>query len=267
MVSRILFTAAELRIFDLLAQGALSLEEICKKGNFKPRPIRILLDALASQRFILKTGVDSYSIDQDLVNLLTSDGNESVLPMVLHGAAMWKSWTNLTDIVRAGENTYRTPIGERSQEEMKSFIGAMHVIGRKMAEQIAESLDLGRFNRLLDVGGASGTYAMAFLRKFPGLTATIFDLEKVTDMARKRILSEGFADRITVVSGDYTLDELPVGHDLVLLSAVIHSNSREANRGLYMKVFNALEPGGAILIRDYVMDSFRISPPRELCLQ
>jgi predicted O-methyltransferase YrrM len=262
MVSRILFTGAELRIFDLMAQGPLSLEEICKKGNFKPRPIRILLDALASQGFLHKSSVDSYSLDQDLISLLTTDGKESILPMVLHGATLWKSWTNLTDIVKAGENTYRVPIGRRSQDEMESFIGAMHVIGQKMAEHIAGSLDLSRFNRLLDVGGASGTYAMAFLRKFPGLTATIFDLEKVSDMAKTRILNEGFSDRIAVVTGDYSVDELPQGYDLVLLSAVIHSNSREANRQLYVKVFKALEPGGAILIRDYIMDSFRTSPPK-----
>jgi predicted methyltransferase len=101
---------------------------------------------------------------------------------------------------------------------------------------------------------------MAFLKNFPRLTATIFDLEKVADMARTRILNEGFSDRITVVSGDYGVDELPEGYDLVLLSAVIHSNSREANRALYRRIFKALEPGGAVLIRDHIMDSLRTSP-------
>jgi len=261
MLSRIFLSAAELGLFDVLAAKPLSLEDVCAQMQFKPRGVRILLDALAANGLVRKDEKGQYSMSEDMTRLLTTSSEESVLPMVLHGVALWKSWSNLTEVVRQGENVFRIRMDDRPDHEIESFIGAMHVIGKKMAQRVAESLDLTRFKRLLDVGGASGTYVMAFLRCAPNLTATIFDLPRVTNIARARIEKEGFADRVTVTPGDYSKDELPSGYDLVLLSAIIHSNSREENVELYKKAFRALEPGGSILVRDYFMDATRTFPP------
>lgn len=260
-LSRILLTAAELNLFDLLAAGPRSVEDLCSAGEMQPRGLTILLDALASQGLVSKSSQGMYYLEDTLAAKLTAHGAESVLPMIMHGCTMWQTWHNLTQIVRTGENPDHMDIGSRSTEDMDAFIGAMHVIGIKMAEGIAQSIDLTKFQRLLDVGGASGTYAMAFLRKAPHMTATIFDLPSVMDIARKRLSENNFADRIKLVAGDYDTDELPEGHDLVLLSAVIHSNSRQANRNLFRKIYRALKPGGALLIRDFVMDETRTLPP------
>jgi hypothetical protein len=79
-------------------------------------------------------------------------------------------------------------------------------------------------------------------------------------MARERLESEGMIDRVTLVPGSYDDDELPQGHDLALLSAIIHSNSLDGNLELYRKVFRALKPGGRILVRDHVMEPDRTRP-------
>ena len=68
-------------------------------------------------------------------------------------------------------------------------------------------------------------------------------------------------DRITLVAGNFYEDDLPAGHDLALLSAIIHQNSIEQNLALYCKVFAALDPGGRIIIRDHVMGPERTGPP------
>jgi predicted methyltransferase len=101
---------------------------------------------------------------------------------------------------------------------------------------------------------------MAFLRKAPHMTATLFDLPRVAAMARKRLTENGFIDRVQVVEGDYTTDGLPEGQDLTLLSAVIHQNSRQGNQDLYKKAYGSLDPGGTILIRDYLLDASRTAP-------
>ncbi|MGB9616239.1 MAG: methyltransferase family protein, partial [Desulfomonilaceae bacterium] len=187
MLSRIFLSAAELGLFDVLAAQALSLEDVCAQMHCKPRGVQILLDALAANGLARKDEKGRYSISEDMAKLLTTSSDESVLPMVLHGVSLWKSWSNLTEVVRQGENVFRIPIDDRPDHEIESFIGAMHVIGKKMAQRVAESIDLTRFKRLLDVGGASGTYVMAFLKAAPNLTATIFDLPRVTNIARARI--------------------------------------------------------------------------------
>jgi ubiquinone/menaquinone biosynthesis C-methylase UbiE len=129
-----------------------------------------------------------------------------------------------------------------------------------MADMIVDSIDLGRYQRLLDVGGGPGTYTMAFLRRAPHMSATLFDLPRVTEIARKHLTQEGLIHRVQIVEGDYTADELPAGHDLALLSAIIHSNSRQGNLDLYKKIFRSLNPGGSILIRDFLMDPTHTRP-------
>src|SRR5208337_5140344 len=105
--------------------------------------------------------------------------------------------------------------------------------GRELARTIANDYDLGRFKRLLDIGGASGTYTIAFLLRNPAMTAVLFDLGNVIPMARERLLKEGIANRVALVAGNFYEDELPKGCDLALLSAIIHQNSPERNLDLY----------------------------------
>jgi ubiquinone/menaquinone biosynthesis C-methylase UbiE len=139
----------------------------------------------------------------------------------------------------------------------------MHVIGRTLSEEITADLDLSSygFRKLLDVGGGSGTYTIAFLKSNPQMTAVLFDLKQVIEMARERLSSEGFLDRTELIAGDFYADELPGGCDLALLSAIIHQNSREQNVELFKKAYRALVPGGVLMIRDHIMNEQRTWPP------
>jgi predicted O-methyltransferase YrrM len=258
---RILLTAAQLDLFTKLEERPRTVEGLCADEEWSPRGLAILMDALAARGLLNRSPDGHYSVNSSIAGLLVKGGKDSILPMVLHRGTMWETWSQLTEIVRTGTNPAHKDILTRSTEDMEAFIGAMHVVGLKMAETIAKSIDLKQFTRMLDVGGASGTYIMAFLKKAPDLTATLFDLPAVVEIARKRLAESGFIDRIQIVAGDYNTDELPGGHDLVLLSAIIHSNDREGNRRLYSKIHDALEPDGTILIRDYFLDSTRTVPP------
>ena len=149
---------------------------------------------------------------------------------------------------------------------MKAFIGAMHVVAKGLSSEIAEDYDSKPYHKLLDIGGASGTYSVAFLRKNPKMRAVIFDLKEVIPMAQERLQEEGLFDRIEFVSGDFYKDALPSGCDLALLSAIIHQNSLEENETLFLKVHRALEPGGVILIRDHIMDESRTEAACRGCL-
>jgi SAM-dependent methyltransferase len=258
---RILLTAAELDLFTILSDGPKSVEDIARDKSWDERGLRIVMDALAATGFLQKTAEAGYSVDESVLKLMSKNGRQSILPLVLHRNRMWESWSKLTEIVKTGSNPNPLGMASRTSEEVQDFIDAMHVVGSVMANRIVESLDLTPFKRMLDVGGASGTYIMAFLRKAPHLKATLFDFPRVIEMGRNRLTENGFIDRVEIVGGDYTNDELPGGHDLVLLSAIIHSNSREVNRMLYSKILRSLDPGGTVLIRDYVLDDSRTNPP------
>jgi predicted O-methyltransferase YrrM len=257
---RILLTAAELDLFSKLKDRPRSVKALAEEEKWDPRALRILMDALAAQGLLSKSRDGIYTVEEPMTTALANGTEKSILPMILHRAHMWRTWSNLTEIVRTGVNPSVVTRESRSTGEMRDFIGAMHVIGRTLAEEVATSIDLRPYKRMIDLGGGSGTYTIAFLKQAPHMTATLFDLPEVVDLARERLSEEGYLNRVNLVAGDYFADEFPEGHDLVLLSAIIHSNGRQENRDIYTRALRCLIPGGTILIRDHIMDESRTNP-------
>jgi hypothetical protein len=148
----------------------------------------------------------------------------------------------------------------RDADELRAFIGAMDVIAKPLAPRIVTDVYPGRSRALLDVGGASGTYTIALLQAAPEMKATLFDKPEVIEIARQRLGKAGVLDRVTLVQGDFYRDELPAGHDLAFISAIIHQNSPEQNVSLFRNVFGSLNRGGRVVIRDHVMEPDRTRP-------
>jgi precorrin-6B methylase 2 len=173
---------------------------------------------------------------------------------------MWDSWGKLTEIVKNGkEKSAFEPL--QGDDRIQAFINAMHMTGRMMANQVVAKLDLKDHKKLIDVGGGSGVYTIAFLSADPDMRATIFDVPPVIEIAREKLKEENLQDRVTFAKGDYHKDALPEEHDLAFLSAIIHANSSDENRALYQKVHQALVPDGKIVIRDYMMNDDHTTPP------
>jgi SAM-dependent methyltransferase len=259
MESKILHSAAELNLFTILQHNPLSAQEVAAKIGGDVRALSTLLDAVAAMGLLVKTG-QTYQCKGSVSRMLAEDSPDSVLPMVLHMASLWPRWSRLADIAKGIPSAMEEFNFERNGGELRSFIGAMHSIGAPLAKQIVAAVNAGDARALLDIGGGSGTYTIAFLRAVPEMKATLFDLPEVIEMARERLSQEGWIDRVTFVAGSFYEDELPGGHDLALISAIIHSNSPEENLDLYRKVFRSLRSGGRILIRDHVMEPDRIHP-------
>jgi len=255
--ARILLTAVELDLFSLLSEGPLSTREVVSRLNSDLRATTILLDALTAMDLLIKES-SNYSTDPALLPLLTAESERSILPGLMHTAHLWKTWSQLTDVVLSGGPASRSDTGE--EERIEAFIGAMHVSALRSAPDLVRAVGPGVARNLIDVGGGSGSYTIGFLRAVPGMRGTLFDLSEVIPMARERISEEGLTDRVTLVGGDYNKDNLPGGHDLAFLSAIIHQNSHEQNVTLYSKVYEALDPGGRVIIRDYAMNSNRTEP-------
>jgi SAM-dependent methyltransferase len=257
--SRVILTAAELDLFTRLHRHQATAEDLAEELDCNVRALTRLLDCLVALQLLMKEDVRYRPTERGV--LLTSEHPGTELPMVLHLSELWESWSGLTVTVKTGVNPNRKPVGDTGKDRLNAFIGAMHVIGRKLSEEIAELYDLSPFRRLLDIGGASGSYTMAFLKKNPAMTAVLFDLPDVLPLAREALGAQGLLGRVELVAGDFYDGELPEGCDLALLSAIIHQNSPRQNLELYRKIHRAILPGGKLLIRDHVMDATRTFPP------
>ena len=255
----VLGAAAELDVFTALAQEALSADEVSDRLVCDRRATTILLDAVAALRCLDKQA-DKYTVPAELIPLLSETSPENILPMLRHRMNMLRGWSQLAWVTKAGIPGPRAASIRGPAADRAAFVAAMHTYSGPVADDLVARLGPPRFERLLDVGGASGTWTLAFLRAVPGATATIFDLPDAIQQARERIGGKEFADRIAFVPGDFYKDDLPGGFDFVWVSAIVHQHSREHNRVLFAKVYAALKPGGRIAVRDVVMEPSRTEP-------
>lgn len=258
--SRVILSAAELDLFTRLDGNFISAKDLADLLSLNERATTRILDCLITFDLIEKEN-DQYRTTEKGANL-SSHHTNSILPMVKHMNEIWKNWSCLTEAIKKGTNPNLKPVVDsQSEEDKKSFIGAMHLAAKRFSHKIADAYDLSHFKRLLDVGGGSGAYTISFLKKNPQLHAVIFDLEGVIPIAKENISEEDFEDRVDLVAGNFYNNELPAGCDIALLSAIIHQNSPEQNFMLYQKIYRALDAGGVVLIRDHIMDASRTKPP------
>ena len=255
----VLGAAAELDLFTVLGDERLAAHEVAERLKSDLRATRMLLDAVAALDLLDKRE-DRYSVPEELRPLLTMSSDETVLPMLQHRMNMLRQWTQLAWTVRSGipgprQSSLRGPAADRA-----AFVAAMHTYSGEVADEVVARFGPPQFTHLLDVGGASGTWTMTLLGAMPGARATLFDLPDAIKQAEARLADTEFADRVTLVPGDFYKDALPSGADLAWVSAIVHQHSREHNRALFEKVHAALVPGGRVAVRDIVMDASRTRP-------
>jgi SAM-dependent methyltransferase len=268
--SCVLHAAAELDLGTQILQhsNSATANELVETLHLDLRALTVLLDALAGLGYFTKSAEARYSVAEPFAELLDNRHPATFIPMLRHQANVLRKWTQLAWVVAGG-----IPAQEHSSilgphEDNVSFILAMNSIGRSTAGTMAAdlkksgALDFGKENiRLLDIGGASGTYTWALLEALPKAEGTIFDLPVGIREAQRRFAGTPLESRVSFTEGDLYQNELPGGFDLAWISAIIHMLGREESRMLYEKSYRALNPGGRIAIRDFVMDSTRTSPP------
>jgi len=258
--SRILLTAYELGLFTELGDERKTSAEVASALETDHRATDRLMNALAVLGLLVKDG-ETFANTPAASRYLV-EGKPEYMAGLMHAVNLWDSWSTLTDAVRAGTTVFERPGGEAGERRTEAFIAAMHYGASLRAERLVAMLELGGVSRVLDVGGGSGAYAMAFARAREGITATVFDLPHVTPLTRRYVEAEGLSGKIDVVEGDANVDELPRGYDLVFMSQLLHSNSPKENEALIANGAASLNAGGRLVIQDFVVDEGRAGPPQ-----
>jgi SAM-dependent methyltransferase len=257
--SRIILTANELGVFDPLQGGGNTSAGVAEHLGTDPRGTDRLLNALVAAGLLEKKGSTFCNTAFSEQFLVKSS------PFYLGGLDLsnqtWKTWSTLTEAVRRGTTVAMDrPINERNDEWRRSFIAAMHARAGQQARETADALDLSATRSVLDVGGGSGAFAYAMIRKNPAIRATILDLPNIIPLTLEYIAKSGFAGQVDTLTGDYLADDFGNGYDLVMMSAIIHINSPDENRLLLRKGAEALNPGGQLVVLDHIMNGDRTEP-------
>ena len=258
--SRILLTAFELEIFSVTEKAGQTSTQIAKTIHSDARATDRLLNALCVIGYLNKE--DGKFSNPDFVSKYLVKGKAHFISGLFHTNHLWDTWSNMTEVIKKGEPTFEAKINSRGEEWLNAFIEAMHNRAKNEADFTVSPIDLEKVNKILDVGGGSGAFSMAFIRKKNTIKATVFDLPNVTPITQTYIQKEGYSDKIDTYSGDYNTDDIPAGYDLIFLSAIIHANSFEENKSLIIKCANALNIGGQLAIQDFIMSEDRLQSER-----
>ncbi len=258
MRSRAFLTACELDLFTAMGPGERTSAEVAKRLGTDPRATDRLMNVLCTLG-VLQKRAGRFRNAPVAARFLAPGQPESIAGL-MHWVHLWESWSTLTSAVRVGHSVVARPVGDRGAAWVRAFIAAMDWRARQHAPSVVASLDLTGVSRVLDVGGGSGVYAAEFVRAKPGVKATVFDLPNVLPLTAEYLRQAGVQDRVALVAGDYDRDDLGREFDLTMLSAIVHSNSPQANARLIRKAAAALNPSGQVVVQDFLVDEERVGP-------
>jgi acetylserotonin N-methyltransferase len=266
--SKTMFTAASMGIFDLLHEAPAGAAKVAAHLAADPDATERLLDACAALGLLRKhAGV--YENDPVADTYL-----RAASPLTLYGyvrysdEALYPMWNHLADAVREGTHRWRQtfdldgPIFSaffRTDEAMRDFLRGMHGFGLLTSPKVVAAFDLSRFRRFVDLGSATGHLVIAACQHYPELRGAVFDLPRVTAMAREEVARSSARDRIEVLAGDFFEDELPPA-DLYGLGRILHDWSESQIARLLTRIFDRLSPGGGLLIAEQLLAEDGVGP-------
>ena len=144
--------------------------------------------------------------------------------------------------------------------EAKLYSESQHAGSLGPARQLTRALDLSGARKMLDVGGGPGAFAITFCKAQPDLAATILEFPNVAALGRSYVEKAGLGDRIQYQEGNALEADWPKGQDLVLMSYLFSGVPGEEHERLIRQAYEVLNPGGRVLIHDFVVDADRTGP-------
>ncbi len=257
----IIMAAHKVGVFCELGAGSATVEALAARLGVPARSLGILLrGCVALGLLALKDGV--YTCAPLASETLVPGGPGYLGRLVNKEAFFYEAWGKLASCVRT-DRAALEPIQVRAREDperTRNFLLALDDVAALFGRDFAPCLDLADCRRLLDVGGGVGSYAIALARQVPELEATILELPEVVPWARAFVGEAGLGERITVEPVDFSVDPFPRGYDAVLFSNIFHDHPPVVNQGLLARAYQALDPGGRVVVYEFLLEPDQVSP-------
>lgn len=248
-----LHAGVKLDVFTPLAGHPCTARALAGTLHADPRGVAMLLNALAALGLLDKSG-ETFTATAFSSQYLARTSPEYLGHILMHHHHLMPGWTQLSEAVKSG-GVSRRPVSRTDNEAVReSFEMGMFNLAMLLAPRIVPRIGLGGRRRLLDLGGGPGTYAIHFCMHNPGLEAVVFDLPSTRIFAEQTIARFNLADRISFQEGDFIEGEITGKFDVVWLSHVLHAEGPEGCAVILEKAVAALNPGGMVLVQEFILD-------------
>jgi 2-polyprenyl-3-methyl-5-hydroxy-6-metoxy-1,4-benzoquinol methylase len=247
MLARAIMAGTKLGIFEALASGPLTCDEIAGRCGTDHRATSKLLNALVGAGCV-RAGGGRYRLTSAVRRGLLENSPNSWRDQTLFHYLEWHWWDHCEEYVRTGQPLLLH--NQMTDEEWVIYQRGMRSGIEMPAHWVARHLPVPRTaTTMLDIGGGHGYFSVALCRRYPRLRSTVLDLPQGIRHAAPLLAREGMGDRVVHRAGDALTDDLGSdAYDVVFLAALVHHFDEETNRDLMRRIAQALHPGGIVAV-------------------
>jgi len=262
---RALSVALKKKLFDAIGDDGAALSGLAQALQCEERPARILADLLVALG-LLDSREERYHLRPEMRELLVSTGGKYIGGFILMlDDRLYQAWASLESALMRNAPLSGFPPGPvLSTEETDSIIRkammGLHGFTAVTTSMVGEVISLQPGSTHLDLGGGTGALSIELAKRFPDVSFAMMDLAPVLKVAAGNIEKAGLISRIKLIEGDFFTAPYPEGISSISFSNVLQDWSKEKRAHLLSRAFDALQPGGLIVIVECMLDEGHNGP-------
>lgn len=257
---RLIEGAIELDVFSQLEEP-ITAAELAQRLGWHEGNTLYLLQGLHSIGYVGRTG-DTFQNTPDASKYLVK-GKSAYIGSVLlfFGSNQGMALENLTEQVKNGPK----PTEQTEQSLDFAAYGAMMreaqsgIRQQELVEIVRTLPENSQIKHILDLGCGAGMLGIAVVNDAPGRTGVLFDQTPMKPLMEETISLYRMQDKLSIITGDFTKDDIGTGYDLILCSSIMLF-AIMGGSAFFAKLRNALNPGGVVLCLNEGLEPDRSGP-------
>lgn len=260
-------TSLELDVYSAIARGKTTAPEIARELKTDKRGTAMLLDALVGLEVLEKDG-DKYALTEHASLYLLPSSPLFFGDFVCGREEMHKAWQQLTEAIKSGKPVNQVNQDAQAEDFFPKLAASIFPMNYTTAEMVARELQVEKLpagSRVLDVAAGSAVWSIPIARLNKGLKVDVLDFPAVLEMTKTFTAKYEVADQYKELSGNWRDVKIErAAYDIVILGHILHSEGRDMSLKLIAECYEALKPGGKLVVAEFMSNDERTAPPQPL---
>jgi ubiquinone/menaquinone biosynthesis C-methylase UbiE len=261
--TQVLASALELDIFTVLNAGHNTVEKIARAASLPLRSTRMLLDALVGMGLVGKTR-GLYKLEAEAKAFLVKGEVDFLGAALQFDDFTRQGWFGLTQALRQGKPAATNASPEQKKAFFQELVKRIFPSSYASSVALCKKLGVGKTlknQKILDVGCGSAAWSIAFALADPAAKVVAIDSKEVLEVAQSQVQRFRLQKQFEFRDGDF--NALPFereAYDSIILGHICHGEGEASTRRLLKKCYDALKPGGKLLIAEFIANDLRTGP-------
>lgn len=263
----IIEAAIKNRVFDVLDQGAMSLDDLCRVTKASKRGLKAIANALVGMELLAKDSQGCFVNTPESSTFLVSTRSSYIGGRFRHAIEeLIPRWLHLANIVKTGHPKISLNKQDSGEPYFISLVTDLFSGNLPAARAAAQKVIVGgkKETMVLDLAAGSGVWGVAMAQESPKVKVTAFDWPGVLPVARQTVSRLKLKNQFSFVEGDIHKTAFGSGFDVVILGHILHSEGEKASVKLLKKVHKSLNDDGRVVIAEWLTNEQKTAPLHSL---